>query len=68
MVQVYDKDTFKYDDLLGQVELPVTAIVDWSQGGKRGWRDGWWKLKGGRRGKKEGDFGRIEMKVQFRPY
>jgi Ca2+-dependent lipid-binding protein len=67
-VQVWDKDTFKPDDLLGQVELPVTAIVDWSQGGKRGWRDGWWKLKGGRRGHKEGDYGRIEMKVQFRPY
>lgn len=79
---MWDKDSFKPDDLVGEVELPVKTIVTWVQGGARGWRDGWWRLakpKGrlGRllpgsnhheQGNEEKGAGRIEMKVHFRPY
>lgn len=59
-----------------QVELPVKRIITWSQGGRRGVRDGWWRLGkprsrgllGGGGGKEEEDCGRIELKVQLRPY
>lgn len=75
-VQVWDRDYLKPDDLLGFCDLPVKDILTWSQGGGRGWRDGWWRLqpkgsKGwGRRGRQQQQqgAGRIEMKVQFRPY
>jgi hypothetical protein len=75
-LQVWDRDYLKPDDLLGFVELPVTAMLTWTQGGGRGWRDGWWRLqpkgskgwgKRGRQKQQEGA-GRIELKVKFRPY
>jgi hypothetical protein len=81
--QVWDKDSLKPDDLIGEVELPVKTIVTWVQCGARGWRDGWWRLAkpktrlgklllGGSshqdQGSKEKGAGRIEMKVHFRPY
>lgn len=70
--QVWDRDYLKPDDLIGYVELPVQAMLTWTQGGGRGWRDGWWRLKkkGGMFGHKkdDGTAGRIEMKVRYRPY
>lgn len=40
-----------------------------AQGGVRGMRDGWWRLKRKKRESwEDASGGRIEMKIQFRPY
>eukprot|EP00879_Flechtneria_rotunda_P008728 GHRR01009142.1.p1 GENE.GHRR01009142.1~~GHRR01009142.1.p1 ORF type:complete len:896 (+),score=341.24 GHRR01009142.1:1003-3690(+) len=69
-IEVWDRDRFKFDDLIGQLELPIKTMLTWVQAGKRGWRDGWWRLKGKKDAVPPTDnkHGRIEMKVQYRPY
>lgn len=36
LVQVWDRDFLKPDDLLGQMEVPIKTIVTWTQVGREG--------------------------------